>query len=189
MTQCRRNSNRYSRCPKAAPRLRQGRWPHPLRARQDKPVGSPSLQWTATPSMGRSFHRRARLGPPVSSMFHRGQPNASARTAPALKQKMWSGKYLWYGEVFLQAQTKKRFTPQSRSQSSDARLSRELGRFCSKCYQFRSASEKTAPPSVIIIIIQSLHGLHKAILTHWFRRFAQLLRCRAKMCFVTSVIV
>ena len=68
-------------------------------------------------------------------------------------QRKWSGKYLWYGEAILQAQTKMRFTPQSRSQSSGARLSRELGRFSSKCYQFRSALDQTAPPSVIIIII------------------------------------
>ena len=67
-------------------------------------------------------------------------------------QRKWSGKYLWYGEAILQAQTKMRFTPQSRSQSSGARLSRELGLFSSKCYQFRSALDKTAPPSVIIII-------------------------------------
>ena len=46
------------------------------------------------------------------------------------------------------------FTPQSRSLSSGARLSRELGCFSSKCYQFRSELDKTAPPSVIIIIIE-----------------------------------
>ena len=76
-------------------------------------------------------------------------------------QRKWSGKYLWYGEAFLQAQTKMRFKPQSRSQSSDARLSWELGRFCSKYFQFRGASDKTAPPNVIIIVIHS--GRHPGL--------------------------
>ena len=45
-----------------------------------------ALQWAAAPSLGRSFHRRARLGPPIPSVFHRGQPDASALTVPALKR-------------------------------------------------------------------------------------------------------
>ena len=65
--------------------------PQPLRARQDKPVGTPSLQWTTALSLSRSFHRRARLGPHVPSVFHRGQPTVSALTAPALKRHKGSG--------------------------------------------------------------------------------------------------
>ena len=65
-----------------------------------------------------------------------------------------------------------RFKPQSRSQSFDARLSWEVGRFCSKCYQFRCASDKTALPSVIIII--TLHHVF------WFTSVASLVAYRAE---------
>ena len=34
-------------------------------------MGGPSLQWTTAPSLGRPCHRRARLGPPVPSVFRR----------------------------------------------------------------------------------------------------------------------
>ena len=54
-------------------------------------MGTPSLQWTTALSLSRSFHRRVRLDPPVPSVFHRGQPNASALTAPTLKRHKGSG--------------------------------------------------------------------------------------------------